>query len=751
MGEYKDGEMKGYLFKWTNYMKRYQKRWFVLSNGILSYYRSREEMGHTCRGTINLATARICTEDTLSLILTNNGTQNFHLKANSEVERQEWVMALELAKARAIRLSELEEEEANEFVQVPLPSEKNEFQKAIETLSAKLEDLSTCNEQLVRQGSALEKSLDEADFNQTNGGPDVPVKQLKERALLFKAACNIMIKTCTEYVQLAQNDYYRWQKILEHEHNRRVCLEETVEELAKDNSQLEEKAKKVTEAQSVDCVDMLSDEEEFYDAESDIILVASGKTLRRQSREKNPLHDQLDTDSGASSDLEENNFVKAQNSNSRRKNDSEKDMDKMVDETDYRKQGDVSSVGKRKRRIYIPEKPNYSINLWAIMKNCIGKELTKIPVPVNFNEPLSTLQRLTEEYEYSRLLDKASRCKDSCEQMAFVAAYTVSAYATTSNRSSKPFNPLLGETYECDRMDDLGWRCLSEQVSHHPPMLSQYCEGKSGWKCWQEFTMSSKFRGKYLQIIPLGIAHLEFPDTGHHYTWRKVTTYVHNIIFGRLWVDHQGEMDIINHTTGDKCHLKFVAYSYFSRDTPRKVTGVVYDKEGNHQWILQGMWDNKMEGAKVLKVNSSGNGKPVVETATYKLLWKRVMPLLEYEKMYNFTVLACQLNEPEEGVALTDSRLRPDQRLMEETKWDEANEVKLKLEEKQRANRRQLECEAQQAAAEGRAYTGYEPVWFKQQSDPITGNPVHIYQGRYWECKARQDWSMCPDIFSLPE
>jgi Oxysterol-binding protein len=38
----------------------------------------------------------------------------------------------------------------------------------------------------------------------------------------------------------------------------------------------------------------------------------------------------------------------------------------------------------------------------------------------------------------------------------------------------------------------------------------------------------------------------------------------------------------------------------------------------------------------------------------------------------------CELNEPEEGVAPTDSRLRPDQRLMEEGKWDEANVEKVR-------------------------------------------------------------------------
>lgn len=37
--ETNDAEIKGFLLKWTNYIKGYQRRWFVLSNGVLSYYR----------------------------------------------------------------------------------------------------------------------------------------------------------------------------------------------------------------------------------------------------------------------------------------------------------------------------------------------------------------------------------------------------------------------------------------------------------------------------------------------------------------------------------------------------------------------------------------------------------------------------------------------------------------------------------------------------------------------------------------
>ena len=38
---------RGWLMKWTNYIKGYQKRWFVLSNGLLSYYRYVKADGQT--------------------------------------------------------------------------------------------------------------------------------------------------------------------------------------------------------------------------------------------------------------------------------------------------------------------------------------------------------------------------------------------------------------------------------------------------------------------------------------------------------------------------------------------------------------------------------------------------------------------------------------------------------------------------------------------------------------------------------
>jgi len=69
--------------------------------------------------------------------------------------------------------------------------------------------------------------------------------------------------------------------------------------------------------------------------------------------------------------------------------------------------------------------------------------------------------------------------------------------------------------------------------------------------------------------------------------------------------------------------------------------------------------------------------------------------------MYYFTEMALQLNEPEEGVAPTDARERPDQRAMEDGLWDEANRLKVALEEKQRTKRKKMEAEAEAALKRG--------------------------------------------------
>lgn len=57
------------------------------------------------------------------------------------------------------------------------------------------------------------------------------------------------------------------------------------------------------------------------------------------------------------------------------------------------------------------------------------------------------------------------------------------------------------------------------------------------WTFWQEYTVASKFRGKYLICYPLGSCHLVMHTSKSHYTWTKVNATIQNIIVGKPWMD----------------------------------------------------------------------------------------------------------------------------------------------------------------------------------------------------------------------
>ena len=154
-----------------------------------------------------------------------------------------------------------------------------------------------------------------------------------------------------------------------------------------------------------------------------------------------------------------------------------------------------------------------------------------------------------------------------------------------------------------------------------------------------------------------------------------------------------------------------------------------------------GTWTEKIEGGPVENSSDRQSHSNRMETSNMRLLWERKMPPNHMEKMYNFTELAIQLNEEEDTVAPTDTRRRPDQRLMENGRWDEANNEKLRLEEKQRQTRKRRE------AIQPAGHDDYKAKWFQKQYDPFTDSEIHTFTNEYWECKLKQDWSRCDDIF----
>jgi oxysterol-binding protein 1 len=89
-------EIKGYLKKWTNYTTGYKLRWFVLEDGVLSYYKHQDDAGSACRGAMNMKIAKLSMDpqDKTRFEIVGKSSVKYHLKANHEVEAKRWFWAL---------------------------------------------------------------------------------------------------------------------------------------------------------------------------------------------------------------------------------------------------------------------------------------------------------------------------------------------------------------------------------------------------------------------------------------------------------------------------------------------------------------------------------------------------------------------------------------------------------------------------------------------------------------------------------
>ncbi|XP_042431636.1 oxysterol-binding protein-related protein 1B-like isoform X1 [Zingiber officinale] len=388
----------------------------------------------------------------------------------------------------------------------------------------------------------------------------------------------------------------------------------------------------------------------------------------------------------------------------------------------------ATEMVRRREKLPEPVEMEKCVSLWSMIKNNVGKDLSKVCLPVYFNEPLSSLQKCFEDLEYSYLLDQAyeyGKKGDSLMRILNVAAFAASGYSSCDGRVCKPFNPLLGETYEAE-FPEKGVRFISEKVSHHPMLIACHCEGR-GWKFWGDSNLKSKFWGQSIQLDPVGILTLEFDD-GEIFQWSKVTTTIYNLIVGKVYCNHHGTMNI----RGNKefsCTLKLREQTLLDC-SPRQVQGYIEDTKGLKVASLLGKWDDSMYYSLDNAIWKSKTSN-LSENAT--LLWKR-NKLPDDPTRYNLTSFAITLNELTPGLKEklppTDSRLRPDQRYLENGEYEKANGEKLRLEQRQRQSKKLQE-------------NGWKPRWFLRDCE----NGTFHYIGGYWEAREKKEWVDCTDIF----
>ncbi|KAF5737174.1 putative oxysterol binding protein [Tripterygium wilfordii] len=363
---------------------------------------------------------------------------------------------------------------------------------------------------------------------------------------------------------------------------------------------------------------------------------------------------------------------------------------------------------------------------WKMMQKYIGSDITSmVTLPVIIFEPMSMLQKMAEIMEYSHLLDLADKCEDPYMRLVYSSSWAISLYYAIQ-RTWKPFNPILGETYEM--VNHGGVTFLAEQVSHHPPIGAAHAEN-------EHFTydLTSKVRTKFLgnsvEIYPLGRTRVTLKRDGVVLDLVPPLTKVSNLIFGRTWIDSPGEMIMTNLTTGDKVVLYFQPCGWFGAGR-YEVDGYVYNAAEEPKILITGKWNESLHYQ-----NCDTEGEPLPGTEL-KEVW-RVAEAPKNDK-FQYTHFAHKINSFEtapKGLLASDSRLRPDRYALEKGDLSKAGSEKSRLEEQQRAEKRKR-------GANGDQFT---PKWFDITSEihPTPWGDLEVceYNGKYNEHRAAIDSS----------
>lgn len=308
--------------------------------------------------------------------------------------------------------------------------------------------------------------------------------------------------------------------------------------------------------------------------------------------------------------------------------------------------------------------------LFAMLQKMVGADLTTISMPISVHEPTTFLQRMAEGLQYHHLLEEAGNTDDPVRQLTLTAAFAISSYSC-NERTGKPFNPYLGETYQ---YDDGNVRFFAEQVSHHPPIGACVLEGKS-FIFWQDMCVQTKFGGNNLDVSPQGEWHVVFKNNGNHIFWRGVTTVVYSIIIGTMWIDCFGDTELVSLQTGERALVKMTKCGWFSRGR-WETTCSILNGAGKQVSTFSGLWNSQ------LKIDATG-----------EIVWRNTLgaprPGDKYMRPdHVFELIAA----PEALLArlpTTDSRYRKDLIALQQNDSNRASAEKRALEERERALRRQ--------------------------------------------------------------
>ncbi|XP_038068641.1 oxysterol-binding protein-related protein 9-like isoform X2 [Patiria miniata] len=616
--------MEGPLSKWTNVMKGWQYRWFVLDyqTGLLSYYVSKEKMMRgSRRGCVRLRGALIGIDDQDDSTFTITCDQKtFHFQAQHADERVQWVNALEetiLKHSQPARFG-------NKSRPRPKPTVQD-FDRKLAESDAYLQILI---DQVCAFEARIEKLEDEAEkqkYEQLRAQAKAMIESVKQAIVLLQLAKN----TVNPVNGLVANeiDTTHHDNATDEPLDNQVPLEtqvvtqeveptqpsptsiESATECFEENNVLEPSTSPhptpvIPRTEHIPALSYSSsDDEDFYDADEfpDLDLGPQGRP---------PIEDE-----------EEEEVVQPRMHPSN-----------MYEEESDEEQLDCEGHG--------------SVISHLLSQVRLGMDLTKVVLPTFILERRSLLEMYADFLAHPDIFATISDLESPKDRIVQVVKWFMTAFHAARNSSiaKKPYNPILGETMRC--WWDLGtqngkidvneeqvtegpvpWATkdqvtfIAEQVSHHPPISAFYAEHvNKQMSINAHIWTKSKFLGLSIGVENVGQACVSDLKHDEEYIMTFPNGYGRSILT-IPWFEMGGKCIISCAKTGFTGTVTFLTKPFYGGKRNRVTAEITHVSDRKPFMTITGEWNGVL-----MAKYANGQTEVFADTTTMKADKKRIMP-----------------------------------------------------------------------------------------------------------------------------
>uniref|UniRef100_A0A8C1NUZ2 Oxysterol-binding protein n=1 Tax=Cyprinus carpio TaxID=7962 RepID=A0A8C1NUZ2_CYPCA len=687
--------MEGPLSKWTNVMKGWQYRWFVLdyNAGLLSYYTSKDKMMRgSRRGCVRLRGAVIGIDDEDDSTFTITVDQKtFHFQARDADEREKWIHALEGTILRHTLHSVLPISTVMSFMR----SSKAEtgFVPSVQDFDKKLAEADAYLQILIDQLKLFDEKIKDCKEDESRRVRhnhfylSSEVHRSPCESCVLYHVCGSLQSTINPVDGVFQPTPLNTSVVSATQ----VCKTEqrpsslpvgpvvtvmgslqtptpnsTGSGPSAPSSSVTSPSHMNVPPHTVPDFSYSSSEDEFYDADEFYHSSTSPKHC-------------IDPNRTAAVNSEDSTALKRPDTNESI-NSSMSNGTTDADQFDSHDERDDDAEGES-----VEEHKSVIMHLLSQVR--LGMDLTKVVLPTFILERRSLLEMYADFFAHPDLFVSIADQQDPRDRMVHVVKWYLSAFHAGRKGSvaKKPYNPILGEVFFChwdlpetedpaESVSDgpVPWSSknsvsfVAEQVSHHPPISAFYAECFSkkiqfNAHIWTK----SKFLGMSIGVHNIGQGCVSCLEYDEHYILTFPNGYGRSILTVP-WVELGGECNISCSKSGYSANIVFHTKPFYGGKKHRITAEIFAPNDKKSFCSIEGEWNGVMYSKL-----ATGENTVFIDTKKMGIIKKKVRKLedqLEYESRSLWKDVTVNLK-------LTDI--------------DAATEAKHRLEEKQRAEARE--------------------------------------------------------------